>query len=100
MEQSTLIMATVGDLEKVFSIPLEQKIKAELKARYNRIVVSVETVALIHGIHPHTVRQYAKSGDIECEPRLENAPFKFRLGNVLIDFDFKALNHILRTNKS
>ncbi len=90
MQPEITYKATAADLREILLEPLRREVVAEYKAHFNQRIVDVEIVALIHDVSVQTVRSYAKAGDIPTEPRLDTAPFKFRLGNAL-EFDFKAL---------
>ena len=95
MEQEVIYKATAKELRVLLVEPIRNEIKAELKAKFNEKIVDVETVSKIHGVHPHTVRAYAKSGDLIHQDRNEKDEYKFRLGDIL-EVDFKELRRQLK----
>jgi len=90
MEQEVIYKATAKELRVLLLEPIKNEVRAELRAKFNDKIVDVETVSKIHGVHPHTVRAYAKSGDLIHEDRNAKEEYKFKLGDVL-EFDFKKL---------
>ena len=88
MEQEITYKITAKELRELLLEPLRNEVRAELRAKFNDKIVDVETVAKIHGVHPHTVRAYAKSDDLIHQERNEKEEYKFKLGDVL-EFDFK-----------
>ena len=95
MDQEVIYKATATELRALLLEPLRNELRQELKAKYNDKLIDVETVAKIHGVHPHTVRTYAKSGDLPHLDRFEREEYKFKLGDVL-EFDFKELRRKLK----
>ena len=95
MEQKVTYMVTAQELRESFIETICREVRAEYLAKFNQRIVDVETVAKIRGVDPQTVRTYAQAVEIICEARVENAPFKFRLGNIL-KVDFKALRKQLK----
>lgn len=95
MEQEVTYKVSANELRESFIEPIRREVRAEYLAKFNEQIVDVETVAKIHGVDPQTVRTYAQSGDLICEPRVEGGTFRFRLGNVLI-VDFKELRKQLK----
>jgi hypothetical protein len=98
MEQEIVYKATAQELRELLLEPLKQAVIAEYRAKWNTRIINIDAVALIHDVDPQTVRAYVKSGDITCEPRIENAPYRFRLGYVL-EINFKELNLKLRNKR-
>lgn len=94
MEQEVIYKASAKELKELLLEPLRREVIAEQRAKFSQIV-DVETVAKIHGVHPDTIYAYLKSGDITCEPRIENGKYRFKLGNAL-EFDFKELRKQLK----
>jgi hypothetical protein len=99
MEQTIIYQANAKDLKEAIIEPLRREVVAEQRAKLNARLIDVDTLAKIHGVHPDTVYNYLKSGDITCEPRLPNGKCLFRLGNA-IDIDFSQLRRNLKTVKS
>ncbi len=98
MEQEIFYKASATDLRTLLLEPIRNEARAELRAKFNDKIVDVETVAKIHGVHPHTVRTYAKSGDLIHQERNEKEEYKFKLGDVL-EFDFKELRRQLKKHR-
>ena len=98
MEQEVIYKASAKELRVLLLEPIRNEARAELRAKFNDKVIDVETVAKIHGVHPHTVRAYAKSGDLIHQDRNEKEEYKFKLGDVL-EFDFKELRRQLKNHK-
>lgn len=98
MEQEIFYRASATDLRTLLLEPIRNEARAELRAKFNDKIVDVETVAKIHGVHPHTVRAYAKSGDLIHQDRSEKEEYKFKLGDVL-EFDFKEFRRQLKKHK-
>ena len=99
MNQTIIYQANAKDLKEAIIEPLRREVIAEQKAKLNTTLIDVETLAKIHGVHPDTVYNYLKTGDIICEPRLPNAKCLFRLGNA-IEIDFSQLRKNLKKSKS
>ncbi len=99
MEREIIYKATAAELREAFIEPIRREVIAEQKARLNGTLIDVDTLAKIHGVHPDTVYNYLKSGDIMCEPRLPNGKCLFRLGNA-IEIDFRQLKRNLKKPKS
>ena len=95
MDQEVTYKTTATELRTLLLEPLRNEARAELRAKYNDKLIDVDTVAKIHGVHPHTVRTYAKSGDLPHLDRIEREEYKFKLGDVL-EFDFKELRKHLK----
>lgn len=98
MEQEVIYKATAKELRTLLLEPIRNEVRSEMRAKFNDKYVDVETVAKIHGVHPHTVRTYAKSGDLLHEDRNAKDGYKFKLGDVL-EFDFKELRKQLKIRK-
>ena len=98
MEQNILYQATAKDLRELLLEPLRREVIAEYRAKFNTRIIDIDAVALIHGVDPQTIRSYVKSGDLICEPRIENAPYRFRLGYIL-EVDFKEFRKQLKKSK-
>lgn len=53
-------------------------------ARFEEKLIDLDATAQILGVHPNTIRNYAKFGQIKPEPReAEQGHYKFNLGYVL-----------------
>ena len=98
METTIIYQANAKDLREAVIEPLRREVIAEQKAKLNGKLIDVETLAKIHDVHPDTVYNYLKSGDIVCEPRLPNGKYLFRLGNA-IEIDFSQLRRNLKSSK-
>jgi hypothetical protein len=98
MEQEITYKVTAKELRELLLEPIRNEVRAEFRAKFNNKVIDVETVAKIHGVHPHTVRTYAKSGDLIHEDRNEKEEYKFKLGDAL-EFDFRELRRQLKNHK-
>lgn len=99
MTPTIIYQANAQDLKEAIIEPLRREVIAEQKAKLNNTLIDVETLAKIHGVHPDTVYNYLKTGDIICEPRLPNGKCLFRLGNA-IEIDFLQLRRNLKKSKS
>lgn len=99
MEQEVIYKASAKELRALLLEPVQNLVRAEFKAKFNDKIVDVDTVAKIHGVHPHTVRTYAKSGDLAHQDRNERDEYKFKLGDVL-EFDFKELRRQLKIRRT
>jgi hypothetical protein len=98
MEQEVTYKATAKELRELLLEPIRNEVKSEQRAKFNDKIIDVDTVSKIHGVHPHTVRAYAQSGDLIHEPRITNGEFRFKLGYVL-EIDFKELKRKLKNRK-
>ncbi len=98
MESEITYKITDKELKSAIIEPLRREVIAEQKAKLNGKLIDVETLAKIHDVHPDTVYNYLKSGDIVCEPRLPNGKYLFRLGNA-IEIDFSQLRRNLKSSK-
>ena len=98
MEQEVIYKASAKELRALLLEPIQNEVRAEFRAKFNNKVIDVETVAKIHGVHPQTVRTYAKSGDLIHEDRNEKEEYKFKLGDAL-EFDFRELRRQLKNHK-
>jgi len=98
MEQEVTYKVSAKELKESFIDLIRKEVVSANRAKYNERIIDVETVAKLHGVDGQTVRAYAESGDIICEPRVKGAPFYFRLGNIL-EVDFKALRRNLKTSR-
>ena len=99
MEQEITYKVTAKELRELLLEPIRNEARAEQRAKFNDKLVDVETVAKIHGVHPQTVRAYAKSGDLIHQDRNEKEEYKFKLGDVL-EFDFRELRRQLKNHRS
>lgn len=76
------------DFEKAIESTLVQLTVKAKTSRYHDRLVSVHTVAEIHGVHRDTVVRYAKAGLLPYE--MKGKLYKFRLTSAL-EFDFHEL---------
>ncbi len=76
-----------------------QRLKGELEAlksnsvdasKFYAVAVGMETVATLHGVHPHTVRKYIALGLIEKHPDSTDGKILVR-GSVALLLDFSEL---------
>lgn len=97
MNQEITYKASAKDLKEVFTEVIRKEVVAEQRARLNSKLIDVDTLAKIHGVHPDTIYNYIKSGDIATEPRTANGKCMFRLGDA-IDIDFQQLRKKLKNH--
>lgn len=81
MKIQTIYQLDEEDFDKVLERKLSDLSQKAAFARFENTLVSVDTVAEIHGIHRDTVLSYAKSGLIECQHI--GKLWKFQLSYVL-----------------
>jgi len=98
VEQEITYKVTAKELRELLLEPIQNEVRAEFRTKFNNKVIDVETVAKIHGVHPQTVRTYAKSGDLIHEQRNANEEYKFKLGDAM-EFDFRELRRQLKNHR-
>lgn len=91
MEQRIVYQLNKTDFEKVVAEKLEHLQKETILARYRDRLVSVATVAEIHGVHRDTVIKYAKLDLIPY--KRDGKIYQFSLADAL-QFDFKELRKV------
>jgi len=81
MKHLTIFQLDEADFKKVITDELANLQKAAILGQFAGRLVSVDTVAEIHGIHRDTVLRYAKAGLIEYEQT--GKLYKFQLSYIL-----------------
>ncbi len=90
MESEITYKLSEKDLDQVLDKKLRDLNKSAVLGRYRDRLITVDTVADIHGVHRDTVIRYAKLNLIPCER--QGKIYKFSLAQIL-EVDF----HQLRT---
>ena len=85
------------DLKGALNDTIAEMVEASVLNKFYNVMVSVKTVAEIHGVSEKTVFNYIKDGMIEPEPRVKNGKVQFRLSYAL-QLDFSLLRKQLRNN--
>jgi len=98
-------MSTNDVIEKILGLDTENAaLKRELLSlrissvsadRFYNAKMTVEMVASLHGVHPHTVRRYISLGLIEKHPDSTDAKMFVR-GSIALKLDFSNLKKITR----
>lgn len=91
METEIVYKVTQRDFEKIIDKKLQRLQNETVLARYRDRLVSVATVAEIHGVHRDTVIKYANLGLIPYKK--EGRAYQFSLADALT-FDFKDLRKV------
>ncbi|MDR1340006.1 MAG: hypothetical protein LBK58_08155 [Prevotellaceae bacterium] len=100
MEKTTVYQISPEDLKAFFDEEYAKKdANASLNAllrRYRDVFIDIKMVALMHRVHPQTVRNYIRDGLIKPELRtVEDGKYKFRMDYAL-ELDFEKLKQQLK----